>query len=75
MKKWPEERIEAYKRYVTNEEKDIELFERQLEYKRKEIENLQSIIENASKRRVSYNLELRSQGWKRTDDGWENNSQ
>ncbi|HIE6633141.1 TPA: hypothetical protein ACXORD_005409 [Bacillus luti] len=74
MEKWPEERIKAYKRYVTNEEKDIELFERQLEYKQKEIESLQRAIENASKRRVSYILELRGQGWKRTD-GWENNTQ
>lgn len=75
MEKWPKERIEAYKRYVANEEKDIELFERQLEYKKKEIESLQRTIENASKRRVSYILELRGQGYKRTDDGWENNSQ
>ncbi|HFJ9370049.1 TPA: hypothetical protein ACGW7B_000525 [Bacillus nitratireducens] len=75
MEKWTEQRIAAYKRYVTNEEKDIELFERQLKYKQKEIESLQRAIENASKRRVSYILELRGQGWKRTDDSWENNAQ
>ncbi|AQY37888.1 hypothetical protein B4918_07640 [Bacillus thuringiensis] len=72
MDKWPEERIEAYKRYVANEDKNIELFERQLEYKQKEIQCLQRAIKRASQRRESDALELRNRGWELTEQGWNN---
>ncbi|ARJ26084.1 hypothetical protein B7492_34200 (plasmid) [Bacillus mycoides] len=70
MGQWPDERIEAYKRYVEKDKEDIEKLER--EYVR-----LQSAIRGTIERigriessKGNYEGELYLQGWELKDNGW-----
>ncbi|HDX9530180.1 TPA: hypothetical protein ROX84_005487 [Bacillus thuringiensis] len=69
--KWCENRVEAYKRYVDQDMKDIDDYERDIKYHQNKIKRIQRNIESKTYQKTIKLSQLFEQGWILNNGVWE----